>query len=1018
MEYNDRNTPYRSSSQRPSSSSQGQRPSSSPQGQRPSSGSQGQRPSSGSQGQRPQGQRPSGSSQRPTGSNPNDLHGLAQRSSSGQRPQSQGSGGGNRNSNGKKNKSKGRMVKRTILIVLLVLCFALAGALIGAYFGIISSAEKLNALAVTPSIYSSKIVIDETGETYANLEAKENREYVTIDTLPPYVGQAFVAIEDKRFYEHNGVDFRGFARSIVSTLTGNGVQGGSTITQQLIKNVRGLQRNTIKTKLQEQYLAVQYEKDMTEAYGSKKAAKDKILEIYLNTINLGGDYNGVQTASEHYFNKNASELTISEAAVLASITQYPSLYNPIYNPEENRKRQVVVLEYMLEQGYITEAEYTEAMNDDVYARIADYNVDLGKGSTDTYYTDQVKIAVSEDLAEKYKITIQEAYNIMFNSGLEIRIPIDPTIQNIVDEEFLDDSNFPTSGYKIQVTYLLDVKKSDGTTKHYEEVTFVKSKDEIPAFEESVNAEYVGPGDSIIATATYPVVQPQASFVVIDNETGYVKAISGGRGEKLADLGLNRATASERQPGSTFKIVASYAPGLDKGTFTLGSVIDDIPYVSGDHEFKNWYKNPAYRGLSTVREGIRDSMNILAVKAMEMVGVDTSFDYLTNFGFTTLVDREVTEDGRVLSDKNLSTALGGVTYGVTNLELTAAYATIANNGEYREPIFYTQVYDHEGNLILDNTQNESRTVIKPTTAYLLTSAMQDVVKSGTGTSARFKNLSMPIAGKTGTTSDSKDLWFEGYTPYYTAGIWLGYDTPETIADGVYHKTLWSKIMERIHVEKGLQYKDFTKPEGIVTASICKESGQLAGEFCSGDPRGSTVYTEYFEKGTAPSDACTVHRVAQIDSATGKLATEFCPPENITSRIYIARPNGNLDPSYASQVGDHQYELTSMEECDVHTADSGNNNNSIQDILDGLVEGEDYYIDEVTGDIILSNGDVIKPNGNGGGGTTTEPTESSVPTPSTSNQPSTQTPTQTPAPTPTSVPTPTPTQTIVIPEFNEN
>ncbi len=999
MEYNDRNTPNRNSSQRPSNSNrskgQGSRQNSRPGASASASGSS----------SRPSGN--SGSSRRPSSS---------ERPVSANRQRQTGSSSGDRNSNGKKNKSKSRLVKRTILVVFLVGCFAVAGALIGAYFGIISSAEKLNAMAVTPSIYSSKIVVDDTGETYATLEATENREYVTIDTLPAYVGEAFIAIEDRRFYQHNGVDIKGSARSVVSTLTGKEVQGGSTITQQLIKNVRGLQRNTVKSKLQEQYLAIQYEKDMEEAYGSKKAAKDKILEIYLNTINLGGDYNGVQTASEHYFNKNASELTISEAAVLASITQYPSKYNPLYNPEYNRERQVIVLEYMLDQGYITDAEYTEAMNDDVYARIANYNVNVGKNSTDTYYTDQVKVEVTKDLAEKYNITIQEAYNMLFNSGLEIRIPIDPTIQNIVDEEYLNDANFPSSGYKIQVTYLLDIKTSDGTPKHFEEVEYVKSKDEIPAFEERVKAEHVGEGDTIVATATYPVVQPQSSFVVIDNQTGYVKAISGGRGEKLADLGLNRATASERQPGSTFKVVSAFGPGIDNGTLTLGSAIDDIPFSSGDHDFRNWYSNPAYRGLSTVREGIRDSMNIVAVKAMEKVGVDTAFDYLLNFGFTTLVDKEVTEDGRVLSDKTLSTALGGVTYGVTNLELTAAYAAIANHGEYRKPVFYTQVYDHEGNLILDNTQNEPRTVIKPTTAFLLTDAMEDVVSSGTGTAARFSNLSMPVAGKTGTTSDSKDLWFEGYTPYYTAGIWLGYDRPETISDGVYHKKLWSKIMERIHTEKQLPYKDFTKPEGIVTASICKESGELAGEYCSSDPRGSTVYTEYFASGTAPTDTCDVHRVVNIDSTTGKIANEFCPEDSIVQKVYIARPGGDLDPSYAGKVGDHAYELSSLSECDVHNSSSGSNGNG--NILDGLIEGVDYYIDEVTGNIIMANGDIIKPEDIGGG--TTTPTTSETTSPTTSDEPSTQTPTPTPIPTPTQTvaPTPTPTQTIVIPEFNED
>ncbi len=919
------------------------------------------------------------------------------------------------NSKKKKKNSTLRMIIRILLIVLLVGCFALVGALVGAYFGIISSAEKLNAMAVTPSIFSSKIVIDETGETYANLEATENREYVTIDTLPAHVGHAFVAIEDERFYEHNGIDIKGSLRSIVSTLTRQGVQGGSTITQQLIKNIRGLQRNTIKTKLQEQYLAVQYEKDMREAYGSKAAAKDKILEIYLNTINLGGDYNGVQTASRHYFNKEASELTVSESAVLAAITQYPSKHNPIYYPENNKERALVVLEYMLEQGYITPDEYTEAINDDVYARIADYNINIGSSSKDSYYTDQVKTAVSEDLAEKYKISTKEAYNMIFNSGLEIRIPIDTQIQDIIDEEFLDDSNFPQSGYKIQVTYLLDVKnKNDGKVKHYEERTFVSSKDKIPAFEDSIKAKYVTEDDEFLAEATYPVVQPQSSFVVIDNATGYVKAVSGGRGEKLTNLGLNRATDSERQPGSTFKIVAAFAPGIDSNTFTLGSVFDDVPFSSGSHQFRNWYSNPSYRGLSTVREAIRDSMNIVTVKAMDAVGIDPAFNYLLNFGFTTLVEEEVTEDGRVLSDKGLATALGGLTYGVTNLELTAAYATIANGGEYREPIFYTKVIDHEGNVILDNTEVPTKTVISPETAFLLTNAMIDVVTSGTGTSARFKSIDMPIAGKTGTTSDAKDLWFEGYTPYYTAGIWLGYDDPETIPDGVYHKQLWAKIMERVHKEKGLTRKEFSKPSSITTASICKESGQLAGALCSSDPRGSTIYTEYFASGTAPSETCTVHQSDKVDSSTGLLATEFCPESVIVDRVFIVRPSGeNADAS----VGDSKYQKTSLGACTVHTSSSSTTETKPIDDSD-LVEGVDYFIDPVTGEKTYANGGNTSTEGTTNGGTTTESGGNTTGETTTGNQTQTQQPVQPQKPTqkPTQVQPEPP--VVDIPEFSEN
>lgn len=948
-------------------------------------------------GQRPNNARPTG--QRPTNSRP-----------TGQRPTNSKPSANVSNSNkkNKKKKSGKSSVLKIMLVMFLIACFAIAGAGIGAYFGIISSAEKLNAVSVTPSIFSSKIIVEATNEEYAVLEAKENREYVTIDTLPDYLPHAFVAIEDSRFYTHNGIDFKGMARSAVSTFSGKGRQGGSTITQQLIKNIRGISNNNIKQKLQEQYLAVQYEKDMEEVYGSKQAAKDKILEIYMNTINLGGDYNGVQTAAQHYFNKDASELNIAESAVLAGITQYPSKYNPLINPEDNRDRQLVVLKYMLDQGYITNDEYTEAVDDDVYARIADYNISTtSTGGKNTYYTDQVIIDVTNDLAEKYNISVAEASNMVYNSGLEIMIPIDLEIQSIVDEAFLDDSNFPSSGYKIQVIYLLDIKNEvTGKTSHFEEISYVKSKDEIDGVVEKFKNETIGENDTILAEATYPVVQPQSSFVVIDNETGYVMAIEGGRGEKLTNLGLNRASASKRQPGSTFKMVAAFAPGIDAKTFTAGTVFDDVPFKVGTHNFRNWYSG--YRGLSTVREGVRDSMNIVAVKAMDAVGIEKSFDYLLNFGFTTLVDTRTQSNGDVVSDKGLTTALGGLTDGVTNLELTAAYATIANGGEYRKPVFYTKVYDHDGNVILDNTERETRTVIREVPAYIITDTMVEAVQSGTGTGAKFKNLSMPIAGKTGTTSDSYDLWFEGYTPYYTAGIWLGYDEPETIRDSNYHKALWSKIMEKIHVTKGLESKPFEKPEGIDSVSICRESGQLPGQYCSLDPRGNTIYTELFESGTAPTTTCSVHKGVSVDTSTGLIATDSCPADLVATRGYIVRPSGI---NQGSDVKDSIYQFTSLGTCTAH------NGNATED---ESVEGEDYYIDPITGEHLYINnvdgtdtGDNVDSNGNTSPSQSRAPNQTGSPLPTSGSQ-NTQTskPAQTPVPTPTEPPL------VVIPEFSEN
>lgn len=382
-------------------------------------------------------------------------------------------------------------------------------------------------------------------------------------------------------------------------------------------------------------------------------------------------------------------------------------------------------------------------------------------------------------------------------------------------------------------------------------------------------------------------QPQSSFVVLDQATGYVKAIVGERGVKEVNRSLNRATSSTRQPGSTFKIVSTYAAALDTAGFTLGSVqYDEAGYTSPDgYPFNNY--DGKYKGFTTIREAIRDSVNVVAVKTIADITPSLGFSYLMNFGFSTLIESRVNSAGNTYSDINYSLALGGITDGVTNLELTAAYAAIANNGVYVEPIYYTKVLDHNGNILIDNTP-ESHRVIKETTAFLLTSAMQDVVTSGTGTAARISN--MATAGKTGSTSDYNDVWFVGYTPYYTAGIWSGYDEnrPQTGDERRYHRALWGKIMTRIH--ENLETKSFTKPDGLVQVSICKKSGKLAVEgVCDHDPRGSMVYTEYFVKGTEPTESCDNHIKINVCKDSGALATENCPAESLEEHVYINSAN---------------------------------------------------------------------------------------------------------------------------------
>ena len=396
-----------------------------------------------------------------------------------------------------------------------------------------------------------------------------------------------------------------------------------------------------------------------------------------------------------------------------------------------------------------------------------------------------------------------------------------------------------------------------------------SSDAAQAAIDEYKASVLGDGDEVYDETVSLTPQPQVSMTIEDQSTGYVVALEGGRGTKDASRTLNRATDTVRQPGSTFKILSTYAPALDSGGLTLATVLNDAPFsYSNGRPVKNWY-GEAYRGLTTLRTGITNSMNIIAVKTLTLITPQLGFDYLKNFGFTTLVDNEEI-NGKIYSDITQTLALGGITTGVNNIELNAAYAAIANGGTYIKPKLYTKVVDHDGNVILDNTKPQTKQVIKATTAYLLTSAMEDVVKKGTGVACNFGGTA--IAGKTGTTSDENDVWFSGYTTYYTATTWAGFDNNvdlTTSAQQHLAKTLWRKTMEEIH--KGLPSTNFSVPDGIVTATVCSKSGKLPiSGLCDG-----TLEQEYFAEGTVPTESCDVHYSGALCQYSGLPATDLCP-----------------------------------------------------------------------------------------------------------------------------------------------
>ncbi len=819
----------------------------------------------------------------------------------------------------------GMTLARLMILATVVLLVGLVCGGYGVMQGLIKSAPDITDLSTAP-VEAATYIYDADGRQLQKLTAStSNRTPVSISQIPEDLQHAVVAIEDERFYEHNGIDVRGILRAFVVGVTGGSFsEGASTITQQLLKNSvftdwvsESSLIDSFKRKFQEQYLALELEKNM-EKTASKAEVKQKILEDYLNTINLGAGTYGVQAAAKRYFNKDVSELTLSESTVIAGITQNPTGYNPITNPEANARRRERVLQAMLSQGYITDADYQAALADDVYSRIQEVSSETEDNGVYSYYTDAMIEQILEDLMNEKGYSSTQAYRALYSGGLRIYSVQDAAIQQICDEEFANSANYPTETL-IGLDYALSIQKASGETIHYgsndvqdyfkqQDASFnmmFYDEDTARSYAEQFKTAMTAEGDTILGERISLVPQPQASVVVIDQSTGYVKAIVGGRGSKEASLTLNRATSTRRQPGSTFKPIAVYAPAIEHNGKTLASVYDNAPYqYESGAELKNWDSDYGYSGLETIHTALMKSVNVVAVKVLTEITPQVGLDYLEQLGITTLYDNDTDANGNVLTDAYQPLALGGVTDGVVNLELTAAYAALANGGSYIKPKFYSRIEDSNGNVILDNTCTATQ-VFQPTTAYLLTKAMEDVVQNPLGTAYQTISLgNMPVAGKTGTTDSSKDIWFEGYTPYYTCGVWGGYDNNEALPDtdksySRYAKVLWNAIMTRIHAE--LPVVDFTQPEGITTVQICKKSGKLAvSGLCDADPRGSQVMTEYFTTDTVPTDTCDVHVSAKICNQTGLLASSTCP--STTTKVYVKRPEGSTgttdDSNYAA------------------------------------------------------------------------------------------------------------------------
>ena len=825
---------------------------------------------------------------------------------------------------------------RVLFVSLIALCIAVTCLGVGSFRGVIDTAPDVDDIDIMPLGYAT-FLYDDAGNQIRKLAAPDsNRLPVTLDQIPVDLQHAVVAIEDERFYEHNGIDVKGILRAGMKALTtGDFSEGASTITQQLLKNnvftnwtSESTQLERFTRKIQEQYLAVQVE---------KKTDKDTILENYLNTINLGAGSYGVQAAARQYFDKDVWDLNLSECATLAGITQNPTKFNPIINPDSNRKRRKEVLQHMLDQNYITQDQYDEALVDDVYSRIqaAQEKNSSTENTVYTYFEDELTDQIINDLMNIKGYTKKQATNLLYSGGLKVYTTQDSKIQNILDEEYADPSNYPDT-VQYELDYALTVTDPNGNQVNYsKEMLQLYFQNEDPDFDllfdspedgqtyvDKYKASILANGSKVLAERVNFAPQPQSSMSVIDQHTGYVKALIGGRGEKTASLTLNRATDTTRQPGSTFKIVSTYAPALNEKGMTLATTFEDEPYEYPDGSPVN-NATRSYNGTTTIRTAIQNSINVVAVKCLEKVTPELGLKYLDNFGFTTLAhgtEADKDANGNVWSDANLATALGGITRGVTNVELCASYAAIANNGNYIKPIYYTKILDHNGNVLIENTAAE-RSVIKESTAFLLTSAMEDVVKQGTGTACQLDN--MPVAGKTGTTEAYNDLWFVGYTPYYTCAVWSGYDNNEKLPDYArnFHKALWKKVMTRIH--EGLPSKEFEKPASVEKLSVCEETGLL--------PRaGCPVITEYFDVGTMPTEYCDQHFYDSDDDYDYNYDTDS---SDQTDNTTDTDNSGNSDNGDTDNSGDSN-----------NTDDTGNNGDDGTDNTGGSDDNGDGNEDD--------------------------------------------------------------------------
>ncbi len=688
------------------------------------------------------------------------------------------------------------------------------------------------------------------------IHGSENRIWVSIDEIPENLKDAFIAIEDHRFRDHSGVDWYRTLGAVKNFfLPSGGSFGGSTITQQLIKNLTGEDQVTIQRKVQEIFRALYLEKNMS---------KDEILELYLNTIYLSQGCSGVKTAAYTYFGKDVSELTLVECAALASITKYPTKFDPVQNPANNTDRRNTVLKTMLQYGLINQSEFDEAFDKELVINLQKEQTN-NSNAVSSYYVDAAIEDIISDLMEEKGVGREIASNMLYSGGLNIYLCMDPEIQATMEEAYLDENTFPASDRKL-------------------------------------------------------IIKPQSSMVVCDPK-GDCLGIVGGRGEKLLNRGLNYATQTKRSPGSSIKPLSVYGPAVELGLITAGTVVDDVPY-SFDKNYNDWPKNvnKSYQGLKTVAYAVKVSLNTTAVRVLDLVGIERSYEFTQKLGLESLEEKYVTSSGAEMTDlSHAPLAMGATTLGVTVREMASAYTTFTNHGIHNKARTYSLVTDADGNVVLNNKQN-STSVFSEETVDVMTKMMEAVVLDK---DIKIKEH-MPVAGKTGTSMYAYDLWFCGFTPYYVAAVWYGFEDPKALPNSNTSSAayVFDNVMMKIHediiegLDNGtLPEKSFYDEGDLISVDICASSGMLYNpDTCGLDPRHNQSESIYYAPGTQPTKYCDKHILVDFCADYKCIANSACPNKikkafvletkrsfpvftYVTDAQYIYRPLGTSLP-YAS------------------------------------------------------------------------------------------------------------------------